>query len=108
MTSALTPDTSLADQPPEFCIEADSRPSEPNCLSPERLKSLGNCDGYFATPCDQYLNNIHYVDGYYKGFIWRLKQIDAGVLSPVRPVAPGYERGAAPESDAASGPVPHY
>ena len=106
---ALTPGAEFAAQSPAVCIESDSRPSEPAYLSPEKLKSLGNCDGYFATPCNQYLNNIHYVDGYYKGFIWRLKQIDAGILSPVRPVTPVQDGGdATPESEAASGPVTHY
>ena len=115
MTIALTPDTALAAQLPGFCIEVDSRPSEPTCLSPEKLKSLGNCDGYFATPCDQYLNNFHYVDGYYKGFIWRLKQIDAGIPAPVRPVAAGQDRGdataesdATVESDVTPEPLTHY
>ena len=108
MTIALTSDSALVAQPTGLSTETDSSPTEPTCLSPEKLKSLGNCDGYFATPCDQYLNNIHYVDGYYQGFIWRLKQIDAGIASPVKPIASGYDRGdATPESDAAPNPLTH-
>ena len=55
-------------------------------LSPKQLKRLGDDDGYFATPCDFYLQNVHYIHGYCEGFLRRIAAIAQGCT----PVANGY------------------